>query len=955
MEYISLDSIQVNHNRIEYKFSMSEEVKQFFLDTPYFMEYQIDNEPLDISCVPQGILAVPFVCNILPICWITDTVLRVSELDKAFFESIPEFKAGYENMYPNVQFKGRLEVQKITENAPEKSGRSAAFFSGGVDSWCTLLRHMEEKPDLITIWGSDVRWDNPEGWEVLHSGLKKSAEQFELPLITVRSTFRRAIYEDCLTWTYEKQLKDNWWHGVQHGIAIIAHAAPCNYVRGCSTLYIAASLCEEDKDAKIASYPTIDNHVRFADCEVYHDAFINRQEKINEIKAYCENNQTKIDMHVCWESTTGKNCCSCEKCYRTIAGLVAAGCSPEDYGFEKRRINYQTMKMLFLKKYVYQPEAERRWRPIQKQMKQNRIYLASNADFRQMKWLRNTKLKGNVFASQKIQNKEDITFGKMENSKTDKTINIGRKKRQIVKRARKGHLIENENVAKRNLEFESIQSKGSVSKNERIMNWAFYAGICLFFILFFTQIHPILVWDMDDWYYISSTRVPWPLKGEWNPARIFPEVMMPFSGLIASKLIYPITGDYLGALTIVFAIIVSLFILMYIYMFMKLVNMLFDLKKFQEYVIAVIFLLFHFIVFRVANSENYYLFYCDDATCYYFYLLPILINITLVLYFEQKKINNERTMHSCIRPFVIAMCYFGIFSNLYASYVLVIYASVRLLELLTDKVCFLDCSWSENLKKIAGWLGIIFLWFYSAYFEISGGRAESLQNADFTENIAESIRYFINRNFNINNVFIAIAIGSTIAVLMIMFFNIRKSIKIEVNIKYFIRRYILCMLVSVAYIILLSAAVLPRYSERPEIVFGIWFYLFAIIIFFICYVIKSYKIVTDVCVFIMLIMLFSINTRDRVFKESLVLNVEPSICKMIGNDLINQVIKAQENGQETVEIHVPIFEHSDNWPLALYGKNIITHSLYKHGIINQYMESTIVIDETMNEKYNLTK
>ena len=34
-------------------------------------------------------------------------------------------------------------------------------------------------------------------------------------------------------------------------------------------------------------------------------------------------------------SQEGDNCCMCEKCYRTMAGLWAEGENPENYGFSR--------------------------------------------------------------------------------------------------------------------------------------------------------------------------------------------------------------------------------------------------------------------------------------------------------------------------------------------------------------------------------------------------------------------------------------------------------------------------------------------------------------------------------------------------------------------------------------------------------------------------------------------
>lgn len=387
MQSIELKSIKVTNNKVEYEYEVTEKIKQFFLDTPFFLEYSINEKPLDISPVPESILAVPFVCNLLPIAWITNSILIVPELDKDFLDTIPQIKLGYQRMFPNVAWGGDVLVQRVVPNLPVTQVRSAAFFSGGVDSWCTLMRHMDESPDLIAIWGSDVPWDNESGWHELRDSLRETADDLLLPLITVRSTFRRTIYEDCLTWTFEKALEDNWWHGVQHGIAIISHAAPSNYLRGVSTQYIAASHCPEDGVVKCASDPSIDNFVRFGGCRVVHDAYISRQEKIRYILDYCKRHSQKAKLHVCWETDSGENCCRCEKCYRTIVGILIEGGDPADYGFPETKVNLKHMQQLLQDEYVYSESLKPIWRQIGMAARRNHNILKNNKDYKYLKWI----------------------------------------------------------------------------------------------------------------------------------------------------------------------------------------------------------------------------------------------------------------------------------------------------------------------------------------------------------------------------------------------------------------------------------------------------------------------------------------------------------------------------------------------------------------------------------------
>ena len=331
MNYIELVAIQKTRNTLCYDFRYSEALAPYFTGREFTLTY-----PEDIEQVPDAVLAIPFAANTLQISWLADCELIIPELDRDFYESIPNFLEGFKNMYPEANFAGKLTVGEIVDCKPEKYGAAASFFSGGVDATTTLLRHIEERPHLISIWGSDVDYDNEAGWAVVEKGLRETAEQYGLPLAVIRSTFR--VFDDVvkLTEVFRSVLQTSWWYGVKHGLGLIGHAAPYAWLHGVNMVYIASSHCPEDGKVRCASDPTIDSSVKFCGSDVFHDAFeLNRQKKTSYIAKYHrEHPNVKIDLRVCWQSNNGTNCCSCEKCYRTMTGLWIEGEEPKEYSFD---------------------------------------------------------------------------------------------------------------------------------------------------------------------------------------------------------------------------------------------------------------------------------------------------------------------------------------------------------------------------------------------------------------------------------------------------------------------------------------------------------------------------------------------------------------------------------------------------------------------------------------------
>ena len=145
--FLRVDSVSADSRSLTVAFSLSANLNRYF-NEPHVFRVKYSQ---DISGVPEGILVIPFITNVLPIIWLTDAVLQVPRLDRVFYESIPEIKKGYADMSPMLTFKGRVEVDELEEHDVSPSEQVAAFFSGGVDAFATLIRHREEKPILLTM------------------------------------------------------------------------------------------------------------------------------------------------------------------------------------------------------------------------------------------------------------------------------------------------------------------------------------------------------------------------------------------------------------------------------------------------------------------------------------------------------------------------------------------------------------------------------------------------------------------------------------------------------------------------------------------------------------------------------------------------------------------------------------------------------------------------------------
>ena len=381
MNQIYLKNIIVDKNKITYDYTAKGFIADYLnLNEKFFIAYSEN-----ISNVPKSILVIPFLCNMLPISWVCNTEIKIDEIDKDFYNSIKEFKQGYIDMYPKVNFKGSLLVNSIIDNSYEPTNKTASFFSGGVDAFNTLISHYKERPTLITLWGADVKLTDIKGWQIVKEHALETAKAFNTQNLFIKTSFRKFLKEGKLGNLVYKKAKDYWWHGFQHGIGIIGHIAPYAYKYKLGKIYIASSNTIKEKNIiTCASDPTIDNYLKMASCNVIHDGYeFSRLNKVHNIVQFMKQTGINFELRVCWESEGGRNCCNCEKCYRTIYEIIAEEGDLKKLGFEidnTKKIEYDIKNKIILHYPFY-------WNEIQQIFIEKKELFCNNTNY---KWIYET-------------------------------------------------------------------------------------------------------------------------------------------------------------------------------------------------------------------------------------------------------------------------------------------------------------------------------------------------------------------------------------------------------------------------------------------------------------------------------------------------------------------------------------------------------------------------------------
>ncbi len=366
---ISLHSTYVKGTKVEFDYTISNELLCLFAkEYKFFYEYMFD---IDLQSIPKSILNIPFVMNIMPLIWISDSILEVEVLDKQFYDCLGNIKKGFERVYPKVKFKGTLLVDRIEENDYTPNGGNTIFFTGGVDATASLINNLSKKPQPFYILGADVRLDDTENIVAAEQDVSADAGYFGLTCKFIRSSVRYFYDGVKITDVYEKQLKDSWWHGAQHSIGMLSLMAPYAYAEKIETCIIAASFTKES-EGKIncVSYPFIDEALCLGNTKCYHDGYdMTRQDKINLISTYGEKNDKRMMLRVCFTPQKGQNCNYCEKCMRTIMSLTATGANPNNYGFQVDEHVYDAIHKYLSSHFLYHTA---HWRKIKNEFEKNK-------------------------------------------------------------------------------------------------------------------------------------------------------------------------------------------------------------------------------------------------------------------------------------------------------------------------------------------------------------------------------------------------------------------------------------------------------------------------------------------------------------------------------------------------------------------------------------------------------
>lgn len=266
----------------------------------------------------------PFVLACLQISMLErESVTHEGQLDPKLAEGIAraqEIQSEWFDYLSPVQIEranGAAGVKPAT--APdETAGAVACCFSGGVDSWYSLIKNRDSVTHLLLVRGFDIDLSNRQLWEQTYEHARRVADALGLRLITCETNLRN--FADPRHRHWGAGFSGDFWGQALHGAALaaVAHAA----VDTIGTLIVPATHTIQ-QFKPWGSSPVLDPLWSGSRLTVIHDG--SEQDRVRKVFDIAEHAVAVQNLRVCHNNTSDLNCCRCEKCIRTMVALKLCG------------------------------------------------------------------------------------------------------------------------------------------------------------------------------------------------------------------------------------------------------------------------------------------------------------------------------------------------------------------------------------------------------------------------------------------------------------------------------------------------------------------------------------------------------------------------------------------------------------------------------------------------------
>ena len=484
--------------------------------------------------------------------------------------------------------------------------------------------------------------------------------------------------------------------------------------------------------------------------------------------------------------------------------------------------------------------------------------------------------------------------------------------------------------------------------------------VFVFILIWFNYLHPLIIYDGDDWWYMSYIRNAFPWGDSFNPSRIFPETFMALPAGFAAHVLTPITNDYIGSIKTAYAFTAAVFITAYMILFMRLIKRRLFIGHTATVVTSFVFLMYHFGIFKKWDSNNQYMFSTENVTCFFFYTMCNIIACIAVFCFATYNINDKFGGKISKERFsgfnwlkngvLLLLIYLCTFSNLFASVIFATFVGVDMVFSIVSSIRKRE-SFKQIVKKNIYSLLVVILWLICLYYEAGGGRANSFTQPEEFRSSVEKILDLLNWQ----NQLIAIScVVFTVTAVCIFLFKKKKSHEDHSFIHIVLVLAGSCFMTAV-FLVLLGTRTGVGYLGRADAIYGLPFYGLLISAFSLAYVLKNTKRAAVLLPLFLYFVFVQMTMGTHMYKENIRDNLSPEKATAVDHYIVNSVVDAVREGKTEMVLRVPRGDRStwDNWPHPEYMGANLAITLRKHGIIDSDITINIEPDESLNEEFDL--
>ena len=259
-------------------------------------------------------------------------------VDPALMENLKGLVMQWCAWYPQFKKVNITAPLAKYEKNPER-GKTAAFYSGGIDSWFTVLRHCPEREaaaignvdDLLFVHGFDIPETDLDELGKMQAMLAPAANELGREFIVMRTNLRK----HGSLWTKA-------WGPLTHAAALAATAMLVE--RRYDTVLIGSAI-PYGQLFPWGSHPLTDVLFSTSGLRIMHDgAMYTRVEKTELVGRH---EVALRNLHVCYAESSADNCGTCPKCLRTMLTLELFGTLPNN-GLFREPLDLGRAKQLYL-------------------------------------------------------------------------------------------------------------------------------------------------------------------------------------------------------------------------------------------------------------------------------------------------------------------------------------------------------------------------------------------------------------------------------------------------------------------------------------------------------------------------------------------------------------------------------------------------------------------------------